>query len=343
MKYCPVCEFDLRGVTTHCAICNHRVVEHCIARIKGFPNEYIAIDIEYSDNTIVEVAAVHMRDGSKIEEFQSLVRPGQTELENLNPFAMRVSGINRKMLENAPLAKDVLPHFISLVCSGHPILGHNVKGDISRTLSKCPEPKRVIYVDTLFLANVMIPEIPNRKLETLAAVLDIEECMKHRAMTDTLLAIDCYEEMKRLGDGKATDISQYVSLCRTPSKEKLSEMKPKGQPFTCDEHPLFNSFCVVSGEFGLLSRMEAQQAIVCHGGNVRAGISGKTTHLIVGCNPGCSKLADVKRRRENGQHIEVVNEDIFMEMLEIDSSKFNLHLAKGKCATCLEDCNWACR
>jgi len=341
MKYCPVCEFDLRGVKTHCAICNHRVVEHHKIRVRSFVDEYIAIDIEYSDSTIIEVAAIHTRNGEIIEEFRSLIRPYQNEFGGLNPFALRVSGISRKMLEKAPPAEDVMPHFIALISSGKPILGHNVKGDISRILSKCPVPKRLHYIDTLDLISLMLPGIPNRKLATLATVLNIEGYMMHRAMEDAQLVRNCYEDLRKRSGGKVIDISQYVEICGTLPKRKLSELKPKDSSTICKDHPLHNSFCVVTGEFGILSRGEAQQAIVCHGGHVRQSVSSKTTHLIVGCDPGCTKLLDVKRRRDRGQHIEIVDEDMFIEMLDIDSSKYIAHLSRGKCATCTEEYKWA--
>ena len=68
---------------------------------------------------------------------------------------------------------------------------------------------------------------------------------------------------------------------------------------------------VVSGTLESMSREEAEAAVVTRGGKATSGVSKKTTYLIVGANPGASK---VTKAAESG--VPTIDEPGFLKLLE---------------------------
>ena len=68
---------------------------------------------------------------------------------------------------------------------------------------------------------------------------------------------------------------------------------------------------VVSGTLEGLSRDEAKQAIAARGGSSPASVSGRTTALVVGADPGASKV-----RKAETSGVAVIDEAAFRELLE---------------------------
>ncbi len=68
---------------------------------------------------------------------------------------------------------------------------------------------------------------------------------------------------------------------------------------------------VVSGALEGFSRDEAKQAILARGGSAPGSVSGRTTALVVGADPGASKL-----RKAEASRVPVIDEASFQELLE---------------------------
>ena len=94
--------------------------------------------------------------------------------------------------------------------------------------------------------------------------------------------------------------SRAVSTSSSGLNNKLSS--PQG--------PLAGHTFVLTGTLPSLGRAEAQQRIVAAGGAVTGSVSRKTTHLLVGTNPG-SKL---QKARDLG--VEILDEAALLKLLE---------------------------
>ena len=68
---------------------------------------------------------------------------------------------------------------------------------------------------------------------------------------------------------------------------------------------------VVSGTLDGFSRDEAKQAVVARGGSSPGSVSGRTTALVVGADPGASKL-----RKAESSGVPVIDEAAFQELLD---------------------------
>ena len=87
-----------------------------------------------------------------------------------------------------------------------------------------------------------------------------------------------------------------------PGGEALGEWLPR---------TLAGMAVVVSGTLDGFSRDEAKQAVVARGGSSPGSVSGRTTALVVGADPGASKL-----RKAESSGVPVIDEAAFQTLLE---------------------------
>ena len=155
-------------------------------------NSYIVIDLETSGlskykNEIIEIAMLKIKDGKKVDRFESLVKPS----EPITAKIEKLTGITNDMLSSAPSFESIADKVLSFI-GDETLVAHNAKFDIG-FLSEALEPKKVKLkcVDTLIVARKALPELENHKLQTLISHYGIAETQSHRAMDD----VECTQEI----------------------------------------------------------------------------------------------------------------------------------------------------
>ncbi len=155
---------------------------------KLLDDTYIVFDVETTGlsavyNTIIELAAVKVKNGEIIERFESFANPH----EKLTNTIIELTGITDDMLVDAPEIDDVLRDFKAWI--GEDILvAHNASFDMGfinagfRKIGLTDATNPVI--DTLELARFLYPEMKNHRLNTLCKKFDIELVSHHRAIYD---------------------------------------------------------------------------------------------------------------------------------------------------------------
>ncbi|MDC3414105.1 PolC-type DNA polymerase III [Aquibacillus sp. 3ASR75-11] len=149
---------------------------------------YVVFDVETTGlsavyDTIIELAAVKIKDGEIVDRFESFANPHQT----LSQTTIDLTGITDDMVKDAPDIGDVLKDFHQWM--GDAILvAHNASFDMGFLNEGL---KRIEYekasnpvIDTLELARFLFPELKNHRLNTLCKFLDIELTQHHRAIYD---------------------------------------------------------------------------------------------------------------------------------------------------------------
>ncbi|MAG61149.1 hypothetical protein CL619_05150 [archaeon] len=149
---------------------------------------FTVIDIETTglskhNNQITEIAAVKVKNGEIVEQFQSLVNP-QTDIPK---FITRLTGINNEMVKDSPTIKEILPYFIQFL-GNDVFVAHNASFDFGflehncqKHHNHCLENKRLC---TRKLANRILPELPRKRLQDLCEYFDLTNQQAHRAMAD---------------------------------------------------------------------------------------------------------------------------------------------------------------
>lgn len=170
---------------------------------RNFNQEYAAVDLETtglasSQDHIVELGAVCIRNFVPIAKFHTLVRPQKP----ISPGALAVHGITEEMVATAPALKEVFPSFIQFI-GERTIIAHNAKFDLAflQEASKNILQKQLTnpVIDTLAISRDLLPS-RSHSLTSLAADFRIELSPAHRALNDCLATALIFQKLEELID-----------------------------------------------------------------------------------------------------------------------------------------------
>ncbi len=163
--------------------------------------DFTALDIETTGldpktDKIIEVAAVKVRDGQIVAEYQSLVSPGRRLEERIT----ELTGITDEMLKDAPMPEQVLKELLSFI-GEDVLLGHSIlfdysfvkRGAVDLRIEKGENYnfEKMQGLDTLKLSRKYLPELESRSLPFLCKYFDIPQ-RAHRAMEDVRATVMLY-------------------------------------------------------------------------------------------------------------------------------------------------------
>ena len=151
--------------------------------------EYVAFDLETTGlspqtDVIIEIGAAIYCNGEIRERFQSFVNPHR----RLSQKIIDLTGITDDMLQDAPDVEQVLPQFLEF-CGDRPLAAHNADFDVSFVLAACSRlglDYDPTYVDTLIMAQNLLPSLNNHKLNIVAEALELPDFNHHRAVDDAI-------------------------------------------------------------------------------------------------------------------------------------------------------------
>ena len=157
---------------------------------------YVILDIEttggkFNEEGITEIA-IYKFDGHQIvDQFISLVNPER----EIQPFVVKLTGINSGMLVNAPKFYEIAKRIIEIT-TDCVLVAHNASFD-SRILAT--EFRRLGYdferktLCTVELSQRLIPDLPSYKLGKLCRSLGIPVSSRHRADGDAIATVQLFK------------------------------------------------------------------------------------------------------------------------------------------------------
>ncbi|MDO6517054.1 exonuclease domain-containing protein [Zobellia uliginosa] len=183
---------------------------------------YTILDIEttggkYNEEGITEIA-IHKFDGHKVvDKFISLVNPEK----DIQPFVVKLTGINNKMLQTAPKFHEVAKRIVEIT-EDTVLVAHNAQFDyrILRT-----EFRRLGYnferktLCTVELSKRLIPEAESHSLGKLVRSLGIAVSDRHRANGDALATLKLFKVLL----SKDLDKTILKSVIRKETEGELSD------------------------------------------------------------------------------------------------------------------------
>lgn len=293
--------------------------------IVAFPSDYVVIDIETTglDPTyceIIEISAIKYSQGVAIDSFTTLVKP----VTAVNEYITKLTGITNEMLESAPRNAEILPQFNSFIADSI-LVGYNVNFDINflyDNLMKIGVTLTNKYVDVLRIARMLLTDLPDYKLITVAKHLGITFDTTHRAMADCETCNECYTKMQAIVVEKYGTFDTFTN--KTTSKSKIKAVDITAN--TCDfdtTHPLYNKVCVFTGALERMSRKDAMQIVADFGGICGDSVTKKTNYLILGNNDFCATLKGGKSNKLkkaeslvlSGSDIQIISENVFYDLI----------------------------
>jgi DNA polymerase-3 subunit alpha (Gram-positive type) len=182
-------------------------------------SEFVVFDLETtglnpSQHEIIEIGAVKIKNGEKIDEFKSFVKPDSM----IPPKITEITGIKNKMVEDAPALAEVIDKFISFT-ENAVLVAHNADFDYGfiRTALQNLNIEREEYtvLDTLALSRAVVKDSKNYKLNTLAEYFEVDLDNHHRALDDAEataeILINLFDIIKEDGAVNLNDINNYIS------------------------------------------------------------------------------------------------------------------------------------
>lgn len=159
---------------------------------------YVVFDIETTGlanqlDKITEIGAVKICNGEIVDRFSQLVNPEKIISEKI----VNLTGITNEMVAKEPTIDEVLPKFLEF-CEDSTLVAHNAEFDISNIRTNCKKLGLNFdfpYVDTLYLARFLLPELKNHKLGTLSKHLNVKLLNHHRAVDDAKATADIFIKM----------------------------------------------------------------------------------------------------------------------------------------------------
>ncbi|NRB59214.1 MAG: GIY-YIG nuclease family protein [Winogradskyella sp.] len=181
---------------------------------------YAILDIEttggkYNEEGITEIAIYKFDGHEVVDKFISLVNPER----EIQPFVVKLTGINNNMLRNAPKFYEVAKRIVEITedCI---LVAHNSEFDY-RILKT--EFKRLGFefkrktLCTVELSQKLIPDMESYSLGKLARALGIPVSDRHRANGDAMATIKLFKLLL----SKDTDKSIVKNAIKVEKKSKI--------------------------------------------------------------------------------------------------------------------------
>lgn len=175
---------------------------------------YVVFDIETTGlsnftNKIIEIGAVKIKNDKIVDLYQEFVNPK----EGLTEFISELTGITNDMLVNAEEIDKVLPRFLEF-SKDSILVAHNADFDmgfIIENANKLNINFKPIFIDTLYLARAIRPDLKNHKLNTLAKEFKVSLLNHHRASDDAKATAEIFIKMIEELKNKNIEIDKDIN------------------------------------------------------------------------------------------------------------------------------------
>ena len=163
---------------------------------------------------ITEIAAVKVRGGEVLEEFQTYVNPHKPIPENIT----ELTGISDETVADAPELSEALPAFLEFA-GDLPLVAHNAGFDMAFIRKGCERlhiQQEFTYIDTVEMSKILFPEQARHRLDSMAKLLKVGPFDHHRASEDAAVLgrifIKLIEKMKtELHAERISDINPLLA------------------------------------------------------------------------------------------------------------------------------------
>lgn len=149
-------------------------------------DSFVAFDVETANAqpySICSISAVKVENGKITDSITSLIKPPETKFTNT-----KVHGITWKMVRTAPTFKEFYESAFHNFIKGYLLVAHNAQFDMGCLLhtaktERITLDKPLIFADSLQSARYIYRKLPNHKLDTICAYLNLS-LDHHESLSD---------------------------------------------------------------------------------------------------------------------------------------------------------------
>lgn len=307
--------------------------------------DFVAIDFETANEergSACEISLVRFSHGQVTEKLTSFIYQ-----DRFNGINISIHGITEKDVAKAPEFEDFWPTAREFIGSS-PLVAHNAGFDMGvlyRSLRGAQVGAEIPYFCTMVLGRRAGLDTAYFSLGNVAASLGVSHPEEHRAESDAITAGNVAVSMlKHAGHEDFWELAEAFNV----RPGLLSDDGPSGcihkgqsyrltaadrakilesiDPSELYEDPDFAGKKVVfTGKLEHLVRRDAELAVMKAGGFIVKGVSPKTNMVVTGYQDPrvlkkgadkSDKLDKATELRQQGHDIEIIDERMFMEMLE---------------------------
>lgn len=213
----------------------------------------VAIDLEstgldHTQDKIIEVGAVKIKDGKIIDEFSTLVDPGIPIPSHIS----HITGIRTEDVAGAPKIDQVLSQIVAFV-GDSPLIAHNISLDMGFLQQRYKILLNSQRIDTYEIATILLPQAERYNLHSLTETLNIELDNAHRALDDARATAllywelwkklcefpyDLLQEIVTLAKGLNWDLTQLFELALKTTTNHSKSTPTIKSPWKTDAAPL---------------------------------------------------------------------------------------------------------
>lgn len=310
---------------------NEKTIRNKGKSLNEFPDTYSLLDLEttgldpnYDD--IIEVAILKVKNNEIVDRYQSLIQPNSSYIDTdtkkpvyVDSYIEELTGITSEMLEDAPKIKDVLQEIIDFI-DDDIILGHNVNFDINFLYDEIESYNgnefNNDFFDLLKISRRALKDIKHHRLKDLSSYFNYEY-KAHRAMSDCQATYDIANKLKDYVIKNNIDIrlKKKREIDLTTLKAETTEIDP--------DNYFFEKNICFTGKLEHFVRKDAAQICTNLGASCQNGVNKKTDILVLGNfdynvtvkDNKSSKLKRAEELKLQGQDLEIMSEDIFLDQI----------------------------
>lgn len=191
---------------------------------------YAIVDVEttggkYEEEGITEIA-IYQYDGNRItDQFISLINPERP----IQPFVANLTGINEKMLRNAPKFYEVAKRIVEIT-TNCVLVAHNASFDYRMLRTEFDRLGFDFDRETLCtveLSKKLLPDIESYKLGRLVRSLGIPLSDRHRAAGDARATVELLKLLLNKDGEKEIVIKQIKSIASQKKPKHLLQLIEK--------------------------------------------------------------------------------------------------------------------
>lgn len=163
---------------------------------------FTVVDLETTgfspvSDSIIEIGAISVNNGVIVERYSQLINPCRSIPANIQSLTR----ITDDMVKDMPTIEEPLLHLYKMM-RGYPVVGHNIKFDMSFLQEKGKElgvdfslDGTRYGVDTLSLARSVLKDEPSHSLQAVANYYGVAKENAHRALDDCEMTLAILNKM----------------------------------------------------------------------------------------------------------------------------------------------------
>lgn len=309
----------------------------------GSDLSFVAFDVETANSHRGSVCAMGLsvvRDGDVVAQHTWLVKP-PSAFDWFEPVNISIHGITPSDVAGQPSFANRLAQALDVI-GDLPVIAHNAAFDMGAVREGCDAEEirwpTLTYGCTLVLSRRAI-DLPSYRLPFVAAELGITLDRHHDAGADALAAARVLLALARRRDSGSLgalfedldvvagriDADQWSGCRRKPGTGGPRARPPNADSDADPDHPLFGQVVVFTGALEAVRRTQAWARVAELGATPEANVTRRTTMVVVGDGFVGDDLSDFSSgkatraaaARARGQHIEVLSEPEFLDLLAV--------------------------